>query len=112
MNDALQAYPNPGDIDVVYTHNDEMSLGVIQALEAAGRQDEMKVVGIDGVQNEAFQAIKDGRMVVTFTYGNASAEACQSAQQLLSGQTLEPEWILDTMTIDGSNVDEFMGTGF
>ena len=84
----------------------------IQALEAAGRQDEMKVVGIDGVQNEAFQAIKDGRMVVTFTYGNASAEACQSAQQLLSGQTLEPEWVLDTETIDASNVDEFMGTGF
>ena len=112
MNDALQAYPNPGDIDVVYTHNDEMSLGVIQALEAAGRQDEMKVVGIDGVQNEAFQAIKDGRMVVTFTYGNASAEACQSAQQILSGQELEPEWVLGTETIDAANVDEFIGTGF
>ena len=53
MNDYLQAFPNAGDVDVVYTHNDEMALGAIQALEAAGRQDEMKVVGIDGVQNEA-----------------------------------------------------------
>ena len=53
----------------------------IQALEAAGREHEMKVVGIDGVQNEAFQAIKDGRMVATFTYGDAGAEACRSAQQ-------------------------------
>jgi ribose transport system substrate-binding protein len=112
MNDYLQSYPNAGDIDVVYTHNDEMSLGVIQALEAAGRQDEMKVVGIDGVQNEAFQAIKDGRLAVTFTYGNASPEACQSAQRLLSGQTLEPSWVLDTETIDASNVDQYMGTGF
>ena len=72
----------------------------------------MKVVGIDGVQNEAFQAIKDGRMVATFTYGDAGAEACRSAQQLLSGETLEPEWILDTVTVDRSNVDEFIDTGF
>jgi ribose transport system substrate-binding protein len=112
MNDYLQAFPNAGDVQVVYTHNDEMALGAIQALETAGRQDEMQVVGIDGVQNEAFQAIKDGRLVVTFTYSNASAEACQSAQQLLSGQTLPDTWVLDTQTIDASNVDEFMGTGF
>ena len=96
----------------MYTHNDEMSLGVIQALEAAGRQDEMKVVGIDGVQNEAFQAIKDGRMVVTFTYGNASAEACQSAQQLLSGPDARARVGPPTETIDASNVDDFIGTGF
>ena len=112
MNDYLQAFPNAGDVQVVYTHNDEMALGAIQALETAGRQDEMKVVGIDGVQNEAFQAIKDGRLVVTFTYSNASAEACQSAQQILSGQTLPDTWVLDTETIDASNVDSFMGTGF
>ena len=28
MNDFLQAY-GPGEVEVVYTHNDEMALGVV-----------------------------------------------------------------------------------
>ena len=111
MNDLLQKY-GPGEVDVIYTHNDAMALGVVAALETAGRLDEFKVVGIDG-QNEAIQAIKDGKIVVTFTYDNAGKEACQSAQKLLSGR--------DHRQRSGScrptrstprNVDEWIGKGF
>ena len=87
MNDLLQTY-GPGEVDVVYTHNDEMALGVVAALETADRLDEFKVVGIDG-QNEAIQAIKDGEIVVTFTYDNAGKEACETAAKLLKGETVE-----------------------
>ena len=69
MNDMLQRF-GEGEFDVVYAHNDEMALGAVQALETAERQDEVEVVGIDG-QNEAIQAIADGRMAATFTYDNA-----------------------------------------
>jgi ribose transport system substrate-binding protein len=110
MNDYLQRFP-PGEIAVVYTHNDEMALGARQALEQAGRQDEMAVVGIDG-QNEAIQAIADGRMAATFTYDNAGKEACQSAQQLLSGLEIEPQWVLETNQIDQTNAVEWVGKGF
>jgi ribose transport system substrate-binding protein len=110
MNDYLQRFP-PGEIDVVYTHNDEMALGARQALEQAGREDEMAVVGIDG-QNEAIQAIADGRMAATFTYDNAGKEACQTAQQLLSGLEVEPLWVLETNQIDQTNAAEWVGKGF
>jgi ribose transport system substrate-binding protein len=110
MNDLLQAY-GPGEVDVIYTHNDAMALGVVAALETAGRLDEFKVVGIDG-QNEAIQAIKDGKIVVTFTYDNAGIEACQTAAKLLKGETVDKTWVLETNTIDASNVDEFLGKGF
>ncbi len=110
MNDLLQAY-GPGEVDVIYTHNDAMALGVVAALETANRLDEFKVVGIDG-QNEAIQAIKDGKIVVTFTYDNAGIEACQTAQKLLNGETVEKTWVLETNTIDANNVDEFLGKGF
>ena len=110
MNDLLQAY-GPGEVDVIYTHNDAMALGVVASLETAGRLDEFKVVGIDG-QNEAIQAIKDGKIVVTFTYDNAGIEACQTAQKLLNGETVEKTWVLETNTIDATNVDEFLGKGF
>ncbi len=110
MNDLLQKY-GKGEVDVIYTHNDAMALGVIAALETAGRLDEFKVVGIDG-QNEAIQAIKDGKIVVTFTYDNAGIEACQTAAKLLKGETVEKTWVLPTNTIDASNVDEYLGKGF
>jgi ribose transport system substrate-binding protein len=110
MNDLLQKY-GPGEVDVIYTHNDAMALGVVAALETADRLDEFKVVGIDG-QNEAIQAIKDGKIVVTFTYDNAGIEACETAAKLLKGETVEKTWVLETNTIDASNVDEFLGKGF
>ena len=110
MNDLLQKY-GPGEVDVVYTHNDAMALGAVAALETAGRLDEFKVVGIDG-QNEAIQAIKDGKIVVTFTYDNAGKEACESAKKLLAGETIDKEWVLETNTIDAANVDDWIGKGF
>jgi ribose transport system substrate-binding protein len=110
MNDLLQKYA-PGEVDVIYTHNDAMALGVVAALETANRLSEFKVVGIDG-QNEAIQAIKDGKIVVTFTYDNAGKEACESAKKLLAGETVEKQWVLPTSTIDGANVDEWLGKGF
>lgn len=110
MNDYLQRFP-PGEIDVVYTHNDEMALGAVQALETAGRADEMAVVGVDG-QNEAIQAIADGRIAATFTYDNAGKEACESAQKLLSGQEIDPLWVLQTNQIDATNAADWIGKGF
>ena len=110
MNDFLQRF-GPGEANVVYTHNDAMALGVVQALETAGRLKEFTVVGIDG-QNEAIQAIKDGKIAVTFTYDNAGKEACQSAAKLVKGETIDKTWVLPTNTIDASNVDEWIGKGF
>ena len=110
MNDLLQKH-GPGEVDVIYTHNDAMALGVVAALETANRQSEFKVVGIDG-QNEAIQAIKDGKIVVTFTYDNAGKEACETAKKLLAGETVEKQWVLPTSTIDAANVDEWLGKGF
>ena len=110
MNDFLQRF-GPGDANVIYTHNDAMALGVIQALETANRLKEFTVVGIDG-QNEAIQAIKDGKIAVTFTYDNAGKEACQSAAKLVKGETIDKQWVLPTNPIDAGNVDEWIGKGF
>jgi ribose transport system substrate-binding protein len=110
MDDLLQKY-GPGEVQVIYTHNDAMALGVVAALETAGRLDEFKVVGIDG-QNEAIQAIADGKIVVTFTYDNAGKEACESAAKLLAGETIDPTWVLPTNTIDATNVADWIGKGF
>lgn len=51
------------DVQGVWTANDDMALGALQALEAAG-QEGVPVVGIDAVP-EALDAISDGAMTAT-----------------------------------------------
>lgn len=110
MEDMLQRF-GPGEIQVVYAHNDEMALGAVTALEAAGRLDEVKVVGIDG-QETAYEAIKDGRMAATFTYHFVAPEGVQYAYKIAKGETFPNEIVLETRQVDASNVDQFLGTGF
>ncbi|MFN8499157.1 MAG: ABC transporter substrate-binding protein [Anaerolineae bacterium] len=60
MQTLLQAHP---DVTAVYAHNDEMAIGAIAALEAAGKKPgkDVIVVSIDG-EKDALQSIIDGKM--------------------------------------------------
>ena len=51
-----------GDIDVLFSHNDDMALGAIQAIEAAGLKPgkDIVIVGCDAVKG-MFQAMIDGK---------------------------------------------------
>ncbi len=59
----LQAHP---DATAIYAHNDEMAIGAIAALEAAGKMPgkDVIIVSIDGTR-DALQAIIDGKMGAT-----------------------------------------------
>ena len=110
MEDMLQRF-GPGEIELVYAHNDDMALGAVTALEAAGRLDEVKVVGIDG-ENAAYDAIKDGKMVATFTYHFVAPEGVQYGYKIAKGEKLDKEIVLPTHQVDATNVDEWIGKGF
>ncbi|GAA3910533.1 ABC transporter substrate-binding protein [Microbacterium invictum] len=53
---------NP-DIDVVYAHNDDMGLGAIEAIEAAGLTpgEDIKIITVDAVK-DGMQALADGKI--------------------------------------------------
>jgi ribose transport system substrate-binding protein len=91
METLLQAHP---EVNVVYAHNDEMAIGAIQALEAAGRTPggDVMVVSIDGTR-DALQAIIDGKMGVTVEsspfFGPLS---CETMKRYAAGETIE-EWV-------------------
>ncbi|GGR20674.1 ABC transporter substrate-binding protein [Deinococcus ruber] len=56
----LQAHP---DANVIYAHNDEMAIGAISALEAAGKKPgkDVLVLSIDG-EREGVQNVADGKI--------------------------------------------------
>lgn len=91
METLLQAHP---DVNIVYAHNDEMAIGAIQALEAAGRKpgEDVMVVSIDGTR-DALQAIIDGKMGVTVESSPFFGPlACETMKRYAAGETIEP-WI-------------------
>ena len=64
MGDFLQLYGD--EIDAVYSHNDDMAIGAIRAIEASGRRpgEDIKIVSIDAIR-DAFQAMIDGKLNAT-----------------------------------------------
>ena len=56
MNDILTANP---ELDAVMAMNDEMALGALEAIKAAGREDEISLVGYNGAL-EAIKSVYDG----------------------------------------------------
>lgn len=61
MENILQGNP---EIDAVFAHNDNMALGAMEAIAAAGRSDEIMIVGFDAI-NDAVSAVKEGEMAAT-----------------------------------------------
>jgi ribose transport system substrate-binding protein len=103
MEDILQSQP---EIDGVYAANDEMALGALAAIEAAGRLDEITIIGCDAV-DPAIEAIKSGKLEATiaeppFFLGK---EAIDTALKIAADEEVEAEVILDSTLVTPENVD-------
>lgn len=103
MENILQANK---EIDAVYAANDEMGLGVIEAIEAAGRLDDIVVISCDAI-DPAIEALKAGKLNATiaeppFFLGKAGL---QTALDHLNGKEVEKEVILDSTLVTKDNVD-------
>ena len=90
MANILQAQGD--EIDYVFAHNDDMALGAIEAIKAAGKVPgvDIKVTGIDGPK-AAMQAIIDGEQFASCTCSPLFGPKTFEIIGLLeSGETVEP----------------------
>src|SRR3954467_464472 len=80
-------------IDAVYTHDDDMAQGVVQAIRNAGRDKEMFLTGVGG-SSDAMKQIKAGGLYrATFLYNpNMADSAVNMARLVALGQGL-PELV-------------------
>lgn len=82
------------NIQAVYAHNDDMALGAIQAIEAAGLAPgkDILLVSIDGVR-AAFEAMIAGKLNCTVECNPLlGPPAFDAVEKIVAGQTL-PKWI-------------------
>jgi ABC-type sugar transport system substrate-binding protein len=107
----LQAHP---DATVVYAHNDEMAIGAIAAIEAAGKAagKDVLVVSIDG-EKDAVQAILDGKLGATCECSpRFGPKAFDILYQYAAGEKIPPVIINPDRFFDASNAKEMLATAF
>jgi len=98
----LQAHP---DADIIYAHNDEMAMGAIAALEAAGKKPgtDVIVLSIDGGK-EAVQAVIDGKInAVVECNPRFGPKAFETMAKYAAGEKIEPRITNADNFYDSSN---------
>ncbi len=99
-------------IQAVYAHNDDMALGAIQALEAAGMKPgkDVIVISIDGV-NAAFEAMIAGKLNATVEcnplLGPAAFDAVEKA---IGAEPLPKKTIVQDRLFEMQNAAEDIKT--
>ena len=89
FQNMLQAHPG---IDTVFAASDLMALGAIEAIAAAGKTGQIRVVGFDAL-DDAKKAIAAGTMeasVAQFPY-EMGRQAVESAVKVMRGEAVPPE---------------------
>jgi ribose transport system substrate-binding protein len=101
--DALVANP---DLAAIYTANDDVALGAMQAVLAANRKGTTIVTGMNGVP-PALRAVKDDNLAMTVElnpvdWGRLGVDVLAT---YLKGDKVDPRVFIKHQLIDSSNVD-------
>ncbi|MDX6270602.1 MAG: galactofuranose transport system substrate-binding protein [Acidobacteriota bacterium] len=112
MQNIIQARGK--EITAVYAHNDEMALGAIQALEAAGMKPgtDVLIISVDG-QKSALQAILDGKMNVTIESNPRFGPlAFATLEKFWAGEKLPPIVGIEDRLFDKTNAAQFLNEAY
>ena len=111
METLLQAHP---DVTAVYAHNDEMAIGAIAALEAAGRTpgEDVTVVSIDG-EKDALSAIVDGTLGATVESSPFFGPVAFDTMEKYAAGNEIPNWVVvEDRFFDANNAADNVDSAF
>jgi len=109
MSKMQQILATGKQIDCVIANNDEMALGAIEALKAAGRLKDIPVVGVDAT-TAGCTSVKNGEMAMTVLQ-NAKGQAekgMEAAMNVLAGKTVDKENWIPFEEVTPENVDQYL----
>lgn len=111
METLLQTHP---DVNVVYAHNDEMAIGAISALEAAGRTpgEDVMVLSIDGGK-EAVQLVIDGKInYIVECNPRFGPKAFDTLAAYAAGEEIAPLLINEDRDYTPENAEEGLASAY
>jgi ribose transport system substrate-binding protein len=118
MENILQS---EDQIDAVYTHDDDMAQGVVQAIRNAGRDEEMFLTGVGGSEDAMKQIEEGGLYRATFLYNPSMAATAVNMARLIAlgegfNELVPPEvprqMIVPAAVVTQDNVADYMQYAF
>ncbi|AZZ94252.1 MULTISPECIES: sugar ABC transporter substrate-binding protein [unclassified Hahella] len=110
-NDLMTNWLSAGlEFDAVISNNDEMAIGALQALKAAGRKmDSVVVAGIDATP-DALAAMKSGDLDVTVFQSakGQGAGAVDTAVRLAKGENVDQKVWVPFELVTPANLDKYL----
>jgi ribose transport system substrate-binding protein len=104
MENWLQAY---GDkINAVHSNADEITMGIVQAIQQAGKTGKIKVTSITGLQ-EAVKAVKDGQIDQVASITNGVKKGVDVSWKLLNGEKVPKKIVVPTTLVTKDNADKY-----
>ncbi|MHA4737986.1 sugar ABC transporter substrate-binding protein [Dyadobacter sp. MSC1_007] len=103
----IQSYGN--QINAIFAQNDEMGMGAVKALEAAGLKGKVLVVSVDAIP-DALQAVKKGTLDAT-VFQNAKeqgSKAVETAVKAAKKEKFEQQVLIPFQLVTKENVGEFL----
>lgn len=91
--------------DIVFCHNDGMATGAYRAAKEAKCEQQVKILGIDGMPDEGIAYIQQGTQWATYVYPTKGEEIVQLALDILTGQPYERENKLQGMMVTPENAE-------
>ena len=106
MENIIQAVDH---IDAVFTHEDEIAIGAVQALEEANRLEDVLIIG-DGGSRSALEYIQEGKVTMTISYSpvDFGKTAVKAAMDYLNGTEIDKNIQIVGQIVDGANVDDLL----
>ena len=85
---------------------DPMAHGAYLAAKAAGREGEIKFIGIDALPDEGVRWVKSGELTATLLYPTPGEVGLDMAMKILRGEKIEKRITLPTRVLTKENVDK------
>ena len=96
--------------DAVVSNNDEMAIGAIQAMKAAGIDTKKAIVGVVDATQDALASMKAGDLKVT-VFQDAAGQgkgAVDTALKLAKGEKVDKKVYIPFQLVTPANIDQFM----
>lgn len=108
MNLTTDMFATTPDVDVIFCNNDNMALGVVEALRTLNKVGDVIVIGVDGT-SDGYTSIEKGELtatVDTFPY-KCGYYSVEMAIRLLAGQDIPRVVATPMACVDKDNMAEY-----
>lgn len=88
---------------IVYSHNDNMAIGIVERLSERDKVDMIDIVSVDGSPLLGMKLVIDGSIKATVKYPTGGSEAIRTALDILEGRKYDRMQFIKPLVVDGNN---------